>query len=169
MLRISSSVSPRSTNTRERDSSAAFTSNDGFSVVAPMRTIDPASTCGRKASCCALLKRWISSTNRIVRWPRTRRAPSAAAITSLMSLMPASTALNETKRAFVRSATSRAIVVLPVPGGPQRMIDCSRSRSMASRKRPPGPEHVLLPDDLVEAARPHALGERHGAAISRRR
>jgi hypothetical protein len=40
-----------------RESSAAFTSNDGFSVVAPMRTMSPASTRGRKASCCALLKR----------------------------------------------------------------------------------------------------------------
>ena len=27
-------------------------------------------------------------------------------------------------------------------------------------QRTPGPEHVLLPDDLIEAARPHALGER---------
>ena len=58
-----------STNTFERDSSAAFTSNDGFSVVAPMSTMSPASTRGRKASCCALLKRWISSTKTIVRRP----------------------------------------------------------------------------------------------------
>ena len=35
----------------ERESSAALTSNDGFSVVAPTRTIVPASTCGRNASC----------------------------------------------------------------------------------------------------------------------
>ena len=27
-------------------------------------------------------------------------------------------------------------------------------------QRPPGPERVLLPDDVIEAAGPHALGER---------
>ena len=32
----------------------------------------------------------------------------------------------------------RASVVLPVPGGPHRMIDCSRSRSIASRSGLPG-------------------------------
>jgi len=43
-----------------------MTSKDGFSVVAPMRMIVPFSTCGRKASCWALLNRWISSTKRRV-------------------------------------------------------------------------------------------------------
>ena len=38
-------------------SSAAFTSKDGFSVVAPISTMSPASTLGRNASCWALLKR----------------------------------------------------------------------------------------------------------------
>ena len=52
--------------------------------------------------------------------------------------MPASAALNDTKRAFVVSAMMRASVVLPVPGGPQRMIDCRKSRSMASRSGLPG-------------------------------
>ena len=64
--------------------------------------------------------------------------PRAAAMTSLISLMPASTALNGTKCALVISAMTRASVVLPVPGGPQRMIDCSRSRSIASRSGLPG-------------------------------
>ena len=36
-------------------------------MVAPIRMMVPFSTWGRKASCWALLKRWISSTNRIVR------------------------------------------------------------------------------------------------------
>ena len=134
----SSAVRPRSTNTFDRDSSAAFTSNDGFSVVAPISTMSPASTRGRKASCCALLNRWISSTKTIVRRPVERRSRSASAITSRISLMPASTALNETNRAFVVSAMMRASVVLPVPGGPHRMIDCSRSRSIASRSGLPG-------------------------------
>ena len=131
-------AAPCSTNTFERDSSAALTSNDGFSVVAPIRTMSPASTRGRNASCCALLKRWISSTNTIVRRPIRRRRSCAAAMTSLISLMPASTALNGTKCACVISAITRASVVLPVPGGPQRMIDCRRSRSIASRSGLPG-------------------------------
>ena len=74
--------------------------------------------------------------------------------------MPASTALNGTKCACVISAMTRASVVLPVPGGPQRMIDCSRSRSIASRSGLPGAEDLLLADELVERARPHPLGER---------
>ena len=65
------------------------------------------------------------------------------------------------------SAMTRASVVLPVPGGPHRMIDCSRSRSIASRSGLPGREDVVLADDLVERARPHALGER-GAGGRRR-
>jgi hypothetical protein len=55
-----------------RDSSAELTSNDGFSVVAPMKVNRPDSTCGRKASCCALLKRCTSSTKTTVRGPRRR-------------------------------------------------------------------------------------------------
>ncbi len=95
MRAMAASSSGWSTNTLERDSSAAFTSNEGFSVVAPMSTMSPDSTRGRKASCCALLKRWISSTKTMVRRPARRRC-SAAAMTSLMSLMPASTALKAT-------------------------------------------------------------------------
>ena len=123
MASTSSVVSARSTNTLERDSRAAFTSNDGFSVVAPTSTISPASTRGRKASCCALLNRWISSMNTIVRRPVVRISRSASAMTSRISLMPDSAALNDTKRALVISAMIRASVVLPVPGGPQRMMD----------------------------------------------
>ena len=83
--RIDQRCRPRSsgfsTNTWDRESSGALTSNDGFSVVAPMSTMSPASTRGRNASCWALLKRWISSTNRIVRRPergagRARPRPS---------------------------------------------------------------------------------------------
>ena len=55
--RRSASDSARSTTTFARDSKAAFTSNDGFSVVAPTSTTVPASTWGNSASCCALLKR----------------------------------------------------------------------------------------------------------------
>ena len=55
--RTSATESGSSTNTRERLSSAPITSNDGFSVVAPISATVPFSTCGRNASCCALLNR----------------------------------------------------------------------------------------------------------------
>jgi len=54
------------TRTVARERSAALSSNDGFSVVAPTRTMVPSSITGRKLSCWARLKRWISSTNRRV-------------------------------------------------------------------------------------------------------
>ena len=73
-------IAPRSASvrgcrvrTRARDSKAALTSKEGFSVVAPIRVTVPSSTAGRRASCWALLKRWISSMNRTVRRPRRRR------------------------------------------------------------------------------------------------
>src|SRR5688500_9493753 len=52
--------------------------------------------------------------------------------------MPDRTALKATNSARVRSAIRRASVVLPVPGGPHRMIDCNRSRSIVSRSGRPG-------------------------------
>ena len=129
---------PCSTKTFDRDSSAAFTSKEGFSVVAPTRTMSPASTRGRKASCCALLNRWISSTNRIVRRPRRRRACSASVITALMSLMPDSTALKAMKCALVIARSAGPASSCRCPGGPQRTIDCRTSRSIASRSGRPG-------------------------------
>ena len=45
---ICSGVCAFSTYTFIRESSGAITSNDGFSVVAPINKMFPASTCGRK-------------------------------------------------------------------------------------------------------------------------
>ncbi len=58
--------------TLTRESSARLSSKEGFSVVAPTSTMSPASTKGRKASCWARLKRWISSTKSTVRRPSRR-------------------------------------------------------------------------------------------------
>ena len=66
---ICSSVRGFRTYTRLRDSSAEMISNDGFSVVAPIKRMLPFSTWGKNASCCALLKRWISSMKTMVRVP----------------------------------------------------------------------------------------------------
>jgi len=87
-------------------------------VVAPIRVISPSSTAGRSASCWALLKRWISSRNRIVRWPFAPRRSRAAAITARTFATVAETAESSSKTAPVRAATMRASVVFPLPGGP---------------------------------------------------
>ena len=97
----------------------------------------PFSTWGRNASCWALLKRWISSMKTIVRVPYCR-ARSASAITCLISLIPASTALNSMKSARVIPAIIFASVVLPVPGGPQKISELMSSRSIWTRSGLPG-------------------------------
>ena len=102
-----------------------------------MKVKRPDSTCGRKASCCDLLKRCTSSTKTTVARP-ARRMASACSTASRMSLTPASTADSAMKCAPVARASSRASVVLPTPGGPHRIIDGSRPDSKATRSGRPG-------------------------------
>ena len=173
--RRSSSVSspaerPCSTNTLHRDKSAELISNEGFSVVAPMRMMLPFSTKGRNASCCALLKRWISSTNRMVCSPK-RRFASAVCITSLISLIPLVTALKSMKFAFVLLAMMRASVVLPTPGGPQNTMEGTRSPSMSWRSTLPSPRRCLWPANSSRVPAAQAAGVRsfyhirHGSSM----
>ena len=65
-------------------------------------------------------RRW-----RTVRRPDVCRRSSAAAMISFTSLIPAVTALTGTNSAPVAAASSRPMVVLPVPGGPQKISECS--------------------------------------------
>ena len=122
---------PVSSITVQRERSAELTSKYGFSVVAPMSVTRPSSTACSTESCCALLKRWISSMKRIVRRPFPPSRSRARAITARTSSTRAETAEISSNAAPVRSATIRAIVVLPVPGGPKRIIDGGRSSSIA--------------------------------------
>ena len=140
---VSSSVfSACNTNTLQRDRSAPFTSNEGFSVVAPISIMLPFSTYGKKASCCALLKRWISSTNRMVFSPK--RLPfSACSMTCFISFIPLVTAEKSIKLAFVRFAMMRASVVLPTPGGPQNIIEPVLSPSISLRSTLPSPKRCF--------------------------
>ncbi len=62
----------------------------------------------------------------------------ASASTSRTSFTPADVADNWTKWALVSSATRRASVVLPVPGGPHRIIETGRPASSIVRKAAPG-------------------------------
>ena len=78
----------------------------------------PSSTSGSSTSCWALLKRWISSMNSSVFWPSAESRSRASASTSRSSFTPLATALSWRKRLRLSVASSRASVVLPVPGGP---------------------------------------------------
>ena len=113
-------------------------------MVAPISRMLPFSTCGKNASCCALLKRWISSIKTMVRVPYCR-ARSASDMTCLISLIPASTAENSMNSALVIFAMILASVVLPVPGGPQKISEPESSRSICTRRGLPGPIRCSWP------------------------
>src|SRR5579875_463657 len=125
--------------------SGALSSKKGFSVVAPMSTINPSSTAGNKTSCCALLKRCTSSRNRIVPRPVSARRRRASSSTPRTSLTPAVTADPGTKTFEVYLAISRARVVLPLPAGPQRIAEPTRSLSMSVRSGAPGATRCCWP------------------------
>src|ERR1700722_12317336 len=73
------------------------------------------------------------------------RARSASVITCLISLIPAITAENSMKSALVMPAMILASVVLPVPGGPQKIIEVGSSCSIARRNGFPGPSRCCWP------------------------
>ncbi len=164
----SSSVSCSRVSSRDRDSSGEMTENDGFSVVAAIRMIQPFSTPGSSASCWAFENRWISSRNSTVVTPYRSRCDSACSSTLRTSATPAFTADSSTKLRPELCATACARVVLPVPGGPHRMTDTApllpRLVGGEADERRTGPEQVLLPGDLVEAGGAHPHGERRRAA-----
>ena len=133
-------------------------------MVAPMRVTVPSSTCGRSASCWALLKRWISSMNRIVRPPPMVRSLAGRgdrrARTSATPLMTA-------ERVSKRAPTG----VGEEPGegrlaGARRAPQQDRAEVAARRRRAQRPalaDEVLLADELLERPRSHPRGERLAA------
>src|SRR6476660_6855175 len=74
--------------------------------------------------------------------PRRARARSA---TSRTSFTPALTADSVSNAWALTPAMSRAIVVLPVPGGPQSTSDDSRSDSISTRSDFPAPSRCCWP------------------------
>ena len=147
----SSGGSGSRTTTRQRERSAALTSNDGFSVVAPISVIVPSSTAPSSASCCALLKRWISSMKRIVRLPR-RWLFRASSIAARTSFTPASTAEMAMNSAPLCAATNRARVVFPEPGGPQRISDDNLPAAACRSEQRLLADQICLADELFKAA-----------------
>ena len=70
---------------------------------------------------------------RMVRVPASRRARSASAMISRRSRTPAETAESVAKCERVWRAMTRARLVLPLPGGPQKMQEGTLSASIARR------------------------------------
>ena len=137
-----------------------MTEKNGFSVVAATSVTQRFSTPGSSASCWALVKRCTSSTNSTVSCPpraSSARAPSMAARTSLT---PAATAETSTNRRSGLLADDRGDGRL---AGAGRSPEQQRHRLVAldqlAQRRPGGPQ-LLLPDELVERARPHPHGQR---------
>ena len=94
---------------------------------------------------------------------KARRSRAAATISRSSPTLP-STALNGTKCDLVAAAMTCARVVLPLPGGPHRTIDRTRSDSMACVSSDPGREQALLAHHVGQGVGAHAVGERGASA-----
>ena len=66
--------------------------------------------------------------------------------------MPLVTAEKSMKSALVRWAMIRASVVLPTPGGPQKIMEETRSLSMSRRSTLPGPSRWVCPTIFLQGA-----------------
>ena len=159
------SSSRRSTSTWQRESSALLSAKDGFSVVAPTSVTIPVSTTGRNASCWARLKRCTSSTSSSVPCPAARRF-AASSNARLRSATPANTAESWTKCSPARSASRRAMVVLPTPGGPQRISEARLPRSSIRVIVPCGPSRWSCPTTSSSVAG-RSRSARGGAGVAR--
>lgn len=73
-------------------------------------------------TCCALLKRWISSKNKTVFFSVKANDFFASSNTARTSLIPDEVALSSLNVELATAARSLASVVFPQPGGPQNMM-----------------------------------------------
>ena len=92
-----------------------------------------------------------------------QRASRASSSTRRTSLTPALTAFSSTNRRSPARDSTCAIVVFRCRAGPRGPRDGAGRPARAFRQaaqRGPGREQVVLADDLVDRARPHADGER---------
>ena len=115
-----------------------MTEKNGFSVVAATSVTQRFSTPGSRASCWALVNRCTSSTNSTVsRPPRDQLGPGARRWPPAPPSRPAATAETSTNRRLVCWLRIAAMVVLPVPGGPQSSRDIDWSPSISWRSGAP--------------------------------
>ena len=127
-----------------------MTSKYGFSVVAPISVTMPSSTAGSSASCCALLKRWISSRKRIVRWPFAPSRSRAARdhLPDVLDRRGDGRELLEVRPGRVRDhARERRLAAAGRAVEDHRRDPVLRDRESQRRALA---EHVLLADELVE-------------------
>jgi len=135
----------------------------------PDEVMVPASTCGRKASCCALLKRWISVDEEDRRSP----APLQLGFRLLHHVGAAPSPPGGRPRTTPPRPRSRW-------RGDARASSCPLRRPPEDERlglpalehlaqHPARTEEMLLSDELVDAARPHrsASGARADAAAAR--
>ena len=140
-------------------STAPLSSKEGFSVVAPTSVIVPSSMCGRKLSCCARLKRWISSMNSSV--PLALLAACLGAVEGFAQILHAGEdgrKLLELELRFVgKQARHRRLA------GARRPPENEARQPAAlehARQRAVGADELLLSDDLRKLRRPQPVGER---------
>ena len=95
-----------------------------------------------------------------VRRPPASSSRRASSTASRNSAIPADTAAIVRKPAPERRASNNAIVVLPLPGGPHRIIDGSAPAASIRPEHLVGAEQMLLADHLVEAPRAHPVRQR---------
>ena len=81
---------------------------------------------------------------------------------------PYRTAFRVTKRLVVVLAMTRASVVLPVPGGPEKITLDKLVLLYGPAQEPAGAHDVVLADELVQGPRPHARGQGFPAAFRSR-
>ena len=148
----SSSDSDFSTYTAARDSSAPFTSNEGFSVVAPMKVNSPLRhTAGTHPAGLVEAMHFVDEQDGAA---AGIGAHDLRALDRLADVLHAgSTADSAMNSASKASAISRASVVLPTPGGPHRIIECGFARFEGEPQRLAGAEQMLLADHVIERLR----------------
>ena len=113
-------------------------------MVAPTKVTVPSSTRGNSPSCWALLNRCTSSTNNNVRAPVVRRSSARTKILR-SSATPSKTADTGSNIISAAPASKRAIVVLPVPGGPHNITDPKLPCASINLRRPSLPSKLSCP------------------------
>ena len=145
-----------------------MTEKYGFSVVAASSVTVRSSTAASSESCWVLLNRCTSSMKSTVGGAAGPAAPAGASITARTSFTPAVSADIATKRRSVARATRWAMVVLPLPGGPQRITDIGRPPADQPPQRRAGGQQVILADQFVEAGRTHPDRQRRVRPVALR-
>ena len=166
---IASSSSDLKSSTRARDRSAAFSSKDGFSVVAPDERDGAVLHHGQEGVELGAVEAVDLVHEQQRALARGRGGARAASNTFFRSATPEKIAEICSKCSSVSWASSRATVVLPVPGGPQKISEPRDLRGDQAGQDAVGPDQMVLADDFGQVLRPHPVGQRTGRSDRGRR